>query len=283
MDPSAALRDFLVSRRARLRPEDVGLAEQGPRRVAGLRREEVAALAAVSLDHYIRLERGQASRVSDTVLQAVASALRLTSGERRYLFALARSGAARGADAKVDADAGTGVRPSVQSILDSLADTPAYLVGRNGLLLAWNRPAVEVFLDFAEIPAPRRLIGRLVFGDPRSRLLYADWEAKAREVVGFLRTQVGNRPHDPALAAHIRELLSISADFRRLWSAQDVLERAHGSCCILHPTAGPLMLNYETLQPFDTPEKLLVVYAAEPGSASAAAVRELCARTRVDQ
>ncbi|GAA1256947.1 helix-turn-helix transcriptional regulator [Kitasatospora nipponensis] len=269
MDLSTALRDFLVSRRARLRPDDVGLPVHGTRRVAGLRREEIAALAAMSVEHYTRLERGKASRVSDAVLTAVADALRLSPGERRYLHSLARP-------ATADDGAGpSGVRPSVRSVLDSMLLAPAYLVGRGGTVLAWNRLATAVFVDFAQIHPEGRTIGRLVFTDPRTRLLYLDWERKARETVAYLRTEVGRRPHDPVLAEEISQLCSRSQDFRRLWRQQVVLETTHSTFLIAHPPSEALELSCEALQLAGDPDELIVAYTAAPGSASEAALHRL--------
>ncbi len=269
MDPSGALRDFLLSRRARLRPADVGLPDHGPRKVAGLRREEVAELAAVSLEHYIRLERGHASQVSDTVLDAVADALRLSPGERRYLRSLARPPARPQTTGRAD------VRPSVQHVLDSMVDTPAYLVGPGGTVLAWNRLAAAVFTDFARIPAEHRTVGRLVFTHPHARHLYADWETKAREAVSYLRTETGKRPQDPSLAREIRHLTAHSEDFHRLWSEQLVLETTHATVRLLCPPLGRLDLSWETLQLTDNPDEILLVYTATPGSPSAEALHTL--------
>ncbi len=280
MDSKIALRDFLVSRRTRLSPADVGLPVHGPRRVSGLRREEVAALAAVSVDHYIRLERGNASLVSDAVIDAVADALRLTVGERRYLLSLARpAGAQR--DAQRDTARSTGggeggVRQSVQWFLDSLRDTPAYLIGRNGAFLAWNALAAKVFTDFSVIPPHRRFIGWLIFGEPGARLLYVDWEHKARETVAYLRMEWGKRPHDAELGRQIHELSEASDDFRRLWSAQFVLDTTHATCGLDSPAAGrTLELSWETFQMTDDPDEFVVVYTAEKDSPSAVALRRL--------
>ncbi|WP_424638538.1 helix-turn-helix transcriptional regulator [Embleya sp. AB8] len=266
MDPSSALREFLVSRRARLRPGDVGLSADGPRRVVGLRREEVAALAAVSVDHYIRLERGQASRVSDAVLDAVADALRLTPGERRYLRNLARP------PARPD-DPEAAVRPGLRTLLDAWG-APAYLVGRNGVIQAWNRSACRVFLDFDEVPPERRSIGGLIFADPRTKELYVDWESKAHETIAYLRTEIGKRPSDPVLTGHIRELIAVSPDFARLWSAQKMFDLAHGTVRIRNPVVGTLALTYESLFPTDDPDQVVIAYAAA-NPATAAALRIL--------
>ncbi|RDG34565.1 MmyB family transcriptional regulator [Streptomyces corynorhini] len=269
MDTSEALRDFLISRRARLRPRDVGLPEHGVRRVRGLRREEIATLAAISVEHYIRLERGQASRVSDAVLDAVADALRLSTGERQYLRSLARP------TGRTGSAGGTGVRPSVRHLLGSMTDTPAYLVGRGGAILAWNRLAVTIFADFAAIPAEHRTVGRLVFTDSHARRLYVDWEAKAREAVSYLRTETGKRPHDPELAREIGHLTESSADFRRLWSQQHVLETTHATVLLHCPPHGRLEFFWEALQLTGEPDEVVLVYTAAPGSPSAAALRAM--------
>ncbi len=272
MDTSDALRDFLISRRARLRPGDVGLPDHGVRRVSGLRREEIASLAAVSVEHYIRLERGQASRVSDAVLDAVADALRLSTGERRYLRSLARPAAGPAAGERA-----AGVRPSVQRVLDSMARTPAYLVGAGGAVLAWNRPAATVFTDFGQVPVAERTVGRLVFVDPYARRLYVDWEAKAREAVSYLRTETGKRPRDAALAREIAHLADHSADFRRLWSQQHVLETTHSTVVLrCAPPHERLEFSWEALQMTGDPDEVVLVYTAAPGTPTEAALRELC-------
>ncbi|MCX4817963.1 helix-turn-helix transcriptional regulator [Streptomyces sp. NBC_01239] len=275
MDTFDALRDFLISRRARLRPQDVGLPDHGVRRVRGLRREEVATLAAVSVEHYIRLERGQASRVSDAVLDAVAEALRLSTGERRYLRSLARPSTGS------DHEGSRSVRPSVQHMLDSMAGTPAYLVGRRGSILAWNRLAAAVFADFDGIPAAQRTVGRLVFTDPRARWLYVDWEAKAREAVSYLRTETGKRPRDPELIREIDALACHSEDFRRLWSEQHVLETTHSTVVLRCPPPHQLLeFSWEGLQLTSDPDEIVLVYTTTPGSKSSAALLEMSRASR---
>ncbi|WP_380282410.1 helix-turn-helix domain-containing protein [Kitasatospora purpeofusca] len=269
MDIAEALRDFLVSRRARLRPDEVGLLAHGIRRVTGLRREEVAALAATSVEHYTRLERGQASRVSDAVLDAVADALRLSPGERRYLRGLARPDEPEVAGLPPDR------RSSMQRVLDSMVLTPAYLVGRGGTILAWNGLAAAVFLDFARVHPDRRTVGRLVFTDPRARRLFVHWEEKARETVAYLRTEAGKWPHDPGLAREIGELLARSAEFRRLWAEQVVQENGHMKVLLACPPVGLLSLSAEALYVAGNPDKAIAVYTAAPGSGSERALRRL--------
>ncbi|MFI2212949.1 helix-turn-helix domain-containing protein [Streptomyces sp. NPDC020141] len=270
------LRNFLLSRRARLGPGDVGLPTSGSRRVDGLRREEVAALADVSVDHYIRLERGRASQVSDTVLDAVARALRLTPAEHRHLYRLARPDALTPRD-----PAETPVRSGVRQALQAMT-APAYLVGARGLIREWNRPASEVFVDFARIPPERRHVGWIVFTDPRARELYADWETKAHETTAYLRTEVAQYPHDAELAAHVAELARASADFRALWSRHAVLGISHGTTAIRHPSAGVLELSFETMRLTDDPREVVVVYSAAAGSPSAAALARIAAREPPD-
>jgi transcriptional regulator with XRE-family HTH domain len=264
VDTTSALRDFLLSRRSRLRLEDVGLPAHGRRKVAGLRREEVADLAHVSLDHYIRLERGQASRVSDAVLHAVADALRLTPGERGYLYNLARPAGPR------PVPPGAGVRGSVQRLLDTMGDTPAYLVGRGGTVLAWNRLAALVFTDFARVPPPRRTIGWLVFTHPEARARYADWDVKARETVAYLRTEWGARPDDPALTRQIAELRAASEPFGRLWSQQSVVDLTHGTTRVNPPCGSPLDFSWETFRPAGDPDEVIIAYTAATPATTAA-------------
>ncbi|MFE7132799.1 helix-turn-helix transcriptional regulator [Streptomyces sp. NPDC057638] len=282
------LQSFLLSRRARLGPGDVGLPASGRRRVSGLRREEVAALADVSVDHYIRLERGRASQVSDTVLDAVARALRLSPAEHRHLYRLARPGAAGpgiadGGYMEVGHPPGersdhpdAPVRAGVRQALQALA-APAYLVGARGVVRGWNSLATEVFLDFAEVPPARRTIGWLVFTEPRVRRLYVDWETKAHETTAYLRTEIAEYPDDAALAAHIMELSAASPEFRALWSRHAVLGPSHGTTGIRHPELGVLELSFETMRLTDDPREIVVVYSAGAGSPSAAAL-ELLAR-----
>lgn len=277
MDRKTALRDFLVFHRSRLRPGDVGLRVHGPRRVAGLRREEVAALASVSVDQYIRLERGHTSLVSDAVLDSVAGVLRLAPGERRYLRALARHADAGGSSGP-EAPEVPEVRASVRRVLDSLGEAPAYLVGRNGTITAWNRSATRVFFDFPRIPPRARSLGGLMFTHPRARSLFLDWERSAREIVAHLRTETARRPHDAVLAAHTGELAAASADFRRLWGTQFTFDTSRAPSRLSCPALGTtLHLSWEAFRPTDDPDEWMVVYTAAEGSASADALRRLAA------
>ncbi|MDF2708799.1 MAG: transcriptional regulator [Nonomuraea muscovyensis] len=272
MDTGRELGDFLRSRRARLRPEDAGLTTYGERRrVAGLRREEVALLAGVSVPYYVRLEQGRAANASDEILDAIARALVLDATERAHLRNLARPRpAARGPAPRV--------RPTVQRMLDT-AGTPAFVLGRRAELLAANRLAAVLFFGGTDaepdLPAEGLNCARLVFLDPSFRALYRNWEDKARETVAFVRLDAGRHPDDRQLATLIGELSMKSPDFRRMWAEHDVRERSTGKVHLDHPLAGELLLDYETLRVGDDPDQALVTYLAEPGSAAEQALRFL--------
>ncbi|MFJ9695613.1 helix-turn-helix domain-containing protein [Kitasatospora sp. NPDC101183] len=268
MDQRTELSEFLRSRRARLRPEDVGLPGTTRRRVPGLRREELAQLAGVSTAYYIRLEQGHGENVSASVLEAVARALRLGPAEREHLLRLVRP-SRRGAPTRPQR-----VRPAFQHLLDAMDGVPAYVLGRRMDVIAWNRLAAALLGDFGALAPERRNMARLVFLDPASRELYTDWEGKATDTVGSLRLDAGRDPDDPRLASLIGELSLGSADFRRLWADHGIQDKGHGAKRLHHPVVGPLSLCYETLRPADAGQEL-VTYHAEPGSASAESLRLL--------
>ncbi|WP_031512855.1 helix-turn-helix transcriptional regulator [Streptomyces sp. NRRL F-5123] len=257
------LGEFLQSRRAAIQPEDVGLPPYGRRRVPGLRREEVAQLAGVSVDYYIRLEQGRGKNVSDAVLDAVARVLRLDATEHAHLLALARPG--RGpAPAAVHSG---GVRPGVQLLLDRMADCPAMVLGHRMDVLAWNALG-DALHGFAAEPL-RRNMPRLVFLDPQAPELYPEWPAVAAETVSYLRLGAGRHPEDAALTALVGELSLKSEAFRRLWADHLVREKTYGVKRINHPVAGELRLSYETLALPGEPDQTLVAYTAPPGSPTA--------------
>jgi transcriptional regulator with XRE-family HTH domain len=271
MDQRSELSEFLRSRRARLRPEDVGLPAGGRRRVPGLRREELAQLAGVSVAYYIRLEQGHGENVSTAVLDAIANALRLNDAERVHLSHLT-SPVRRRSRATTRPQR---VRPAFQQLIDAMTDVPAYVVGRRLDIIAWNRLACALLGDYAALPPEQRNLAWHVFLDPASAELYDAWESKAAEVVGHLRMEAGHYPDDPRLASLVGELSLKSQDFRRLWAAHDVKEKGHGVKELHHPVVGRLTLAYETLRPSDEPDQVLVAYHAEPGSQSAESLRLL--------
>ncbi|MFC5749793.1 helix-turn-helix domain-containing protein [Actinomadura rugatobispora] len=260
------LGEFLRSRRGRLRPEDVGLPASGRhRRVPGLRREELAGLAGVSVAYLTRLEQGKGHNVSAEVLDALARALRLTANEYEHLEHLA--GARRRSAPRQER-----VRSALRDLLASMNGVPAYLTGRCSDILAWNPLATALFGDWDRWPAEERNLARMVFLRPESRRLFVDWESKAAEVVGALRLEAGRRPGLPAL---VDELSVKSEEFRRLWARHDVKERSHGTDRLDHPVAGALTLSFESFRLPDEPDQCLTVFHARPGTATAENLRLL--------
>ncbi|MEW9527472.1 helix-turn-helix domain-containing protein [Microbispora sp. NPDC049125] len=272
MDKRTELTEFLRMRRARLQPEDVGLTPFGHerRRVPGLRREELAQLAGVSVDYYIRLEQGRTRNVSEEVLDAVAHALRLDDSEQMYLRGLARPARRRRPPARQER-----VRPRLRRVLDMADGIPAYIVGRRGDVLAWNRLAATVFVDFGALPPAERSWPRLIFFNPDIQALFEDWPARAREAVAYLRLQAGLYPDDHELAALVGELSMKSTDFRRWWADHHVRDRVSGRKTLRHPLVGDLVLDYESFRLPDDPDQLLVMYTVELDSASHTGLRLL--------
>ncbi|MFJ8622921.1 helix-turn-helix transcriptional regulator [Kitasatospora sp. NPDC093550] len=271
MNQSSALSEFLRTRRARLQPEDVDLPDYGGRRrVAGLRREELAHLAGVSVDYYTRLEQGRVGNPSEAVLDAVARALRLAPAESGHLHRLARP-AARPRRPAVRQQP----RPSLLHLLDRLDHTPALVMGHRMDILAWNRAATALFGDYAALPAEERNIARITFLDPASRELYADWATCARENVAFLHLEAGRRPDDRLLAELVGRLCLSSEEFNAFWAEHPVADKTSGRKVFHHPVAGTLDLAYDTLRPADDPGQALVTYTADPGTPSDDALRLL--------
>ncbi|GAA3715987.1 helix-turn-helix transcriptional regulator [Streptomyces tremellae] len=273
VDPKAELTEFLRTRRARLKPCDVGLPDIGRhRRVPGLRREELAQLAGVSVAYYTRLEQGNAQNVSAGVLEAIARALRLSPAETQHLMHVAKP--KRHGRKKVQV-LPQHPRAALGALLESMQLVPAYVLGNRTDILAWNRLAAAVFHDFTAVPEKHRNYARLVFLDPAMRTLFADWEAKAAETASSLRMYAGYCPDDPDLSALVGELSVKSDDFRRLWAAHEVPERSYGRKRLDHPLVGELELSYESLKLPDDPGQTLLLYHAEPGSPSAESLRLL--------
>ncbi|MBT2524023.1 helix-turn-helix domain-containing protein [Streptomyces sp. ISL-99] len=271
MDQRAELSEFLRSRRARLKPEDVGLPDLGRhRRVPGLRREELAQLAGVSVAYYTRLEQGNGRNVSMGVLDAIARALRLSDAERDHLTHLAKPSQKRKRPARPQR-----LRPGMQQLMDAMEGVPAYVMGRRTDILGFNRMARALFGDVTELPAEERNIARLLFLGDNCRDLFVDWELKACEVVSYLRLDAGCHPDDPLLSALVGELSVKNEVFRNLWAAHHVKDKGHGTKRLRHPLVGELTLSYETLRLPDDPEQCLVTFHAEPGSPSQDSLRLL--------
>jgi transcriptional regulator with XRE-family HTH domain len=270
MDARNEIREFLTSRRARLKAADVGLPDYGPRRVPGLRREEVAVLAGVSVPYYTRLERGDVAGVSDSVLDALARALQLDDAERAHLFDLARAVQPLAPPPR-RRSARNRVRPSVQQILDAITGVPAILTNDRQDLLAANALARELFADVFD-GQERPNSARFIFLDPRARELYPEWDAVARDVVGALRSAAGRSPDDRALTDLVGELSTRSDEFRRYWARHDVRFHASGVKRLHHREVGDMELRYEGLGVvFDT-GLTIYAYTADPGTRSAEAL-----------
>ncbi|MCX5368339.1 helix-turn-helix transcriptional regulator [Streptomyces sp. NBC_00015] len=271
LDRRAELSEFLRTRRARLKPEDVGLPDFGRhRRVPGLRREELAQLAGVSVAYYTRLEQGNGRNVSAEVLDSIARALRLSDAEHAHLTHLAKPKHKKKQSAPPQQ-----VRGPLRQLLDAMDSVPAYLIGRRTEILGWNRMAAAVFGDWAELPVAERNWARLVFLRPDYRDLFVDWEQKAIDIVCALRMDAGCYPDDPRLSALVGQLSVKSEDFRRLWATHDVKEKSHGVKLLRHPLVGELSLNFEGFRLAGDGEQTMVTYHADPGSASAEALRLL--------
>ncbi|WP_329256377.1 helix-turn-helix transcriptional regulator [Streptomyces sp. NBC_01478] len=272
LDRRAELSEFLRTRRARLKPEDVGLPDFGRhRRVPGLRREELAQLAGVSVAYYTRLEQGNGRNVSAEVLDAIARALRLTDAESSHLTHLAKP-----KQHKKKTSAPTQhVRVALRHLLDSIETIPAYVCGRRTDILVWNRMAAAVFGDWSELPPQERNWARLVFLRPEYRDLFVEWEQKATDIVSMLRMDAGFCPDDPRLSALVGELSVKSEEFRRLWATHDVKEKSYGVKRLHHPLVGDLTLHFEGFRLSDGSDQTLVAYHPEPGSPSADALRLL--------
>ncbi|RPE42235.1 transcriptional regulator with XRE-family HTH domain [Streptomyces sp. Ag109_O5-1] len=273
MDRRRQLGEFLQTRRAQLRPEDIGLRVFGDqRRVPGLRREELALLAGVSASYYSRLEQGLSSNASPQVLGAIAQALRLNDAERRHLHALA-DGAKTQPTGRRPAPEKAG--PAVRQLLDTLADVPALVLGRYSDVLAWNRAGHALFAGHLDTGGPNRPwqrpnMARLVFLDGHTRELYEDWQAKARAVVGTLRLASGRFPNDPALAALVGELSVNSAEFAGLWADHRVKAGDTALYQMRHPLVGAMTVTQQALR--TEQDQHVVIATTEAGSPSRAAM-----------
>lgn len=275
MDNRAEIREFLATRRAKIDPASAGLPTSGRRRVPGLRREEVAVLAGVSTDWYIRLERGHIAEVSDEVLDAVARALRLDDAERSHLLDLAR--AARPSRTAPRRRAARTVRPSVQWMLDGMTGVPAIV--RNGRmdLVAVNALGRALYSPVHDSPVAGPLAGRpaniarFQFLDPAAGDFHQDWAAAADTTVAIMRTEAGRDPHNRALSDLVGELATRSEEFRRRWAGHDVRLHHTGAKTFVHPVTGPVELTFEAmdLPSSETWGLNLTVYTAPPASTAA--------------
>ena len=267
MDTRSEIREFLTSRRGRITPDQVGLPIYGDnRRVPGLRREEVALLAGVSVDYYTRLERGNLSGASESVLEALAHALQLDDAERSHLLDLARA-AQPPTGTRRRRPARQSVRPGVQRILDAMTGAPAFV--RNGRLdlLAANQLGYALYSTHVSAGRPANT-ARFTFLDPRAQDFYPDWDRVADEVVAILRCEAGRDPYDRALSDLVGELSMQSEAFRTKWAAHDVRFHDTGIKRLHHPVVGDLELTYEAMELSADTGLTMFAFTAEPGSKS---------------
>jgi transcriptional regulator with XRE-family HTH domain len=257
---------FLHARRTQTSPEQVGLTVgTGLRRTPGLRREELATLAGMSIDYYVRLERGKETRPSPSVLDALARALQLDEAEHQHLRELAAR-AARYAPEPPPPPSRT-VRPHLKLVLETLRPSPAYIISRSMDLLAWNSGGLALYAGLDEWPAGQRNLARYLFLHPTARTLFQeDWEYQVRGCVARLRAQAGIDPDAPDLTSLVGELLLKSPEFAKLWERYDVVGRKKTQKTFHHPEVGTLTLSGQSMHLDDTPGQRLGVYTAEPGS-----------------
>ncbi|QUH03756.1 helix-turn-helix domain-containing protein [Saccharopolyspora erythraea] len=272
IDHRAEVREFLSSRRARITPEQAGLpAYGGTRRVKGLRREEVAMLAGVSVDYYVRMERGNLSGASEAVLDALAAALQLDEAERDHLFALSRATAGRGRRRTPP----TSVRPAVQQVLDAITDAPAWVRNARHDIVAMNRLCRALYAPVLADPRRPANTARFVYLDPAARDFFVDWDRVANDAAAMLRLEAGRHPQDKALIELVGELSTRSEVFRQRWASHDVQFHRSGQKRIHHPVVGQLDLSYESMELPSEPGLVLNVYTAAPDSPTADGLKML--------
>lgn len=273
MDRRSELGHFLRSRRARRQPEDLGLIPvAGRRRVPGLRREELAQVAALSVDYYVRLEQGRLRNPSAEVVDAVATALGLDPAERRHLHNLARP------QRPVQSTVLPAVPTTVQTLIDNM-QVPAALFSTRCDILAWNALAAALITDFGALPPEGRNMARLVFLNDEVAARFVDWEAKARDLVSQLRIAAGRSPGDERIATLVGELSVRSPEFARLWATHPVREKVRGGHRYRHPIVGEFSLRYEAFSVPDESDHSLVCQVADPGSPDEEALRLLASWT----
>ncbi|ADD44222.1 helix-turn-helix domain-containing protein [Stackebrandtia nassauensis] len=259
-DDAATLAAFLRARRARVTPADVGLPPGGARRVPGLRREELALLAGVSVDYYTRLEQGRDTHPSAEVLDALARVLRLNEDSRAHLHSLATAPRRRS-----QRRAAPSVRPSVQRMLDSMRHVPALIVTPYMDVLAFNRLGSALYPGLAELSGRERNVIRMVFLSEAGQDLFPEWQKVTAEAVAFLRAALAPDPHHPRVTELVGELSIHSDEFRRLWARHEVAQKRGGTKTFRHPQVGELTLEWDVFAHLDD-GAMLVTYTAVPNS-----------------
>jgi transcriptional regulator with XRE-family HTH domain len=275
MDNRTQVREFLTSRRERISPAQAGLPAYGGgnRRVKGLRREEVALLAGVSIDYYVRMERGNLTGASDAVLEGVASALQLDEAERAHLFDLARAG--QPASPRQRRPRTSGVTDGIQQILDAITDAPAWVRNARHDMLAANRLARALYAPVLADPRRPANNARFVYLDPAAPEFFADWDRAADDIAAMLRSEAGSNPRDKQLIELIGELSTQSDEFRTRWAAHNVRFHRTGHKRIHHPVVGTLDLDFEAMEFPAHPGLTLLAYTAAAGTPTADSLRML--------
>jgi transcriptional regulator with XRE-family HTH domain len=268
MDGRKDVGEFLATRRAKISPREAGLATSGRRRVPGLRREEVAMLAGVSTDYYAKLERGNLAGVSDSVIEAIAGALRLDEAEHAHLLDLAAAANATPHARKAATPART-VRPGVQRILDGMPGLPAFVRNARLDILAINQLGAALYAPVFDDPQRPVNLARFNFLDTRARDFYPNWDDAANTSVALLRTEAGRNPYDRGLTDLVGELVTRSETFRNRWAAHNVRLHRSGTKHFRHPIVGELDLAFEAMDLSADTGLTLTVYSAEPDSPSA--------------
>lgn len=277
MDNRAEVREFLMSRRAKVTPDAAGFPSGANRRVAGLRRTEVATLAGVSVEYYAKLERGAIAGASASVLDAIARALQLDDTEHAHLFDLARAAdgiPSSGRPRRRAAKAAT-PRPSLQWALSAITDGVAFVRDQHQDVLATNALGRAFYAPLIGDGGRTPNLARFQFLDPASHDFYPDWDLFAEMCVAIMRAEAGRDPHDKGLQDLVGELSTRSDVFRRLWGAHDVRTHGAGTKRFIHPIIGEVILAYEELVITAEPGQVLMIYTAEPGSPSAERLRLL--------
>jgi transcriptional regulator with XRE-family HTH domain len=268
MDRRQDAAEFLRSRRDRVTPDKAGIFGSGRRRVPGLRREEVAFLAGMSVDYYVRMERGDLRGVSPEVLDALARALQLDEAETAYLHDLAHA-AGPGARKRREQPAEAKIRPGLQQFIDAVTGAAVTVQNRPGDIVAANALGRALYKPVLESAAARGNISRFLFMDPAARAFWPEWALVADQIVAWMRSIAGHHPHDKSLTDHIGELVTRSEEFRLRWAAHDVRFHRSGLKRLHHPDVGDLELTYETMELPASPELRMTAYTAEAGSPSA--------------
>jgi transcriptional regulator with XRE-family HTH domain len=267
-DVRGEIREFLSTRRARISPEQAGLPLYGGdrRRVSGLRREEVAVLAGISIEYYTKLERGNATGVSESVFEGIAHALQLDEAERAHLLDLIRT--AGTAHPTRRRPARQRVRPTVQRVLDSMSGTPAFVLNGRLDILAANALGLALFSPIYADPMKPPNNARFTFLDPQATEFFREWDKVANDIVALLRAEAGRDPYDRQLSDLIGQLSTRSEEFRIRWAAHDVRIHTTGVKLLHHPVVGDLDLPFESFPSAGDPSQSLLTYTAEPGSPS---------------